>query len=398
MNIDQIQVGFRYRKDLGNLRTLVESIGDVGLLHPAVVTPDGRLIAGQRRLEACRLLGWTEIPVTVVDLYQAARGEAHENFVRKDLLPSEIVALKRAIEPLERREARERQGHKADLCHPATVAEWQRAYPGDARDNIARYLGVGRTTIERAEAVVDAAEEEPEEYGYLVEQMDRSGKVAGAYRRLEVLRQARELDAAPPALPTGPFQVIVADPPWRYESGNSLPYPTMDIEEIKAMPVAEIADENAILWLWTTNAHLRVAFDVLEAWGFEYKTLLTWVKDRMGTGEWLRGQSEHCMLAVRGKPVFLHGNHATVLEAPRREHSRKPDEFYNLVEAACPGSRVDLFCRERRTGWKVYGNSTDFFEARKSMALEIETECTHAPKTGADLLSSSNLISSSVKP
>ena len=152
-------------RTLGDLRALAESIEEVGLLHPVVVTPEGRLIAGQRRLEACRLLGWSDIPVTVVDLYQAARGEAHENFVRKDLLPSEIVALKRAIEPLERREARERQGSRADLCHPATVAEGQRASSGDARDKIARYLGVGRTTIERAEAVVDAAEDEPEEYG-----------------------------------------------------------------------------------------------------------------------------------------------------------------------------------------------------------------------------------------
>src|SRR5713226_3509350 len=168
MNIEKIEVGFRYRKDLGDLHVLAESIADVGLLHPVVVTPEGRLIAGQRRLEACRLLGWTEIPVTIIDLFQAARGEAHENFVRKDLLPSEIVALKRAIEPLERREARERQGTRADLCLPATVAECQRAYPGDARDKIARYLGVGRTTIERAEAVVNAADEEPEEFGHLV--------------------------------------------------------------------------------------------------------------------------------------------------------------------------------------------------------------------------------------
>src|ERR1700694_4338539 len=137
MDIDQIQVGFRYRKDLGDLRTLAQSIADVGLLHPVVVTPEGRLIAGQRRLEACRLLGWTEVPVTVVDLYQAARGEAHENFIRKDLLPSEIVALKSAIAPLERREARERQGHKGDLCPSATVAERQGAYPRDTRDNVA---------------------------------------------------------------------------------------------------------------------------------------------------------------------------------------------------------------------------------------------------------------------
>src|ERR1035437_156238 len=357
MRIEQIQIGFRYRKDLGDIRPLVDSIAEVGLLHPVVVTPDGRLIAGQRRLEACRLLGWTDVPVTVVDLYQAARGEAHENFVRKDLLPSEIVALKRAIEPLERRAARERQGSRTDLCHPATVAERQ----GDARANIVRYLGVGRTTIERAEAVVEAAEEEPEEYGHLVEQMDRSGKVAGAYRRLTVLRQAKELDAAPPRLPTGPFQVIVADPPWRYESGNFLPYPTMDIEDIKAMPVRDIAAADAILRLWTTNTHLRAAFEIAEAWGFEYKTALTWVKDRMGTGEWLRGQTEHCLLAARGKPTFLHGNQTTALQATRREHSRKPEEFYSVVESTCPGGKIELFCRQRRSGWEAYGNSIDLF-------------------------------------
>lgn len=357
MRIDAIQIGFRYRKELGDLRSLADSIGEVGLLHPVVVTPEGRLIAGQRRIEACRLLGWEDVPVTVVDLLQAARGEAHENFARKDLLPSEIVALKRAIEPLERRAARERQGTRADLCHPATMAEGR----GDVRDKIARYLRVGRTTIERAEAVVDAAEEEPEEFGYLVEQMDRSGKVSGAYRRLEVLRQARQLEAAPPELPTGPFQVIVADPPWRYDSGNDLPYPTLDIAEIKALPIPGIAADDSILWLWTTNAHLRAAFEVVDAWGFEYKTALTWVKDRMGTGEWLRGQTEHCLLAARGKPLFLHGSQATVLNAERRQHSRKPEEFYSVVEATCPGSRVELFCRCRRSGWHVYGNDIDRF-------------------------------------
>lgn len=356
-HIAAIDVGFRYRQDLGDLRSLAQSIGEVGLLHPIVITPEGRLIAGQRRLEACRQLGWTEVPVTVVDLLQAVRGEAHENFVRKDLLPSEIVALKRAIEPLERREARQRQGSRVDLRSPIAVTESQ----GESRDKIARYLGVGRTTIDRAEAVLEAAEEDPEEYGHLVEQMDRSGKVASAYRRLTVLKQARKLEVARPELPSGPFQVVVADPPWRYESGNDLPYPTLSIEEIKGLPVRNLADENAILWLWTTNAHLRVAFEVVESWGFGYKTLLTWVKDRMGTGEWLRGKTEHCLLGARGNPVFLHGSDTTALEAARRQHSRKPEEFYELVERVCPGSRVDLFSRQQREGWCVYGDQTKQF-------------------------------------
>ena len=356
LSIDQIEIGFRYRKDLGDLQPLAASIAEVGLLHPVVVTPEGRLIAGQRRLQACRLLGWAEVPVTVVDLYQAARGEAHENFIRKDLLPSEIVALKRTIEPLERRAARERQGSRADLCNPGTLE-----YQGDARDNVARYLGVGRTTIERAEAVVEAAEEDPDEYGHLVEQMDRSGKIAGAYRRLIVQQQAKQIMAEPPVLPTGPFRVIVADPPWQYESGYSLPYPTMPLEEIKAMAVRELAEENSVLWLWTTNTHLRAAFEVVESWGFEYKTLLTWVKDRMGTGEWLRGQTEHCLLAARGKPIFLHGDHGTVLSASRREHSRKPEEFYSLIEEICPGAKLELFSRNTRGGWRAFGNDTDCF-------------------------------------
>ncbi len=116
--------------------------------------------------------------------------------------------------------------------------------------------------------------------------------------------------------------------------------------------------------LWTTNAHLRIAFEVIEAWGFEYKSLLTWVKDRMGTGEWLRGQTEHCLLATRGEPVFLNGSHTTVIHAARREHSRKPDEFYMLVEATSPGSKVELFCRQRRRGWEAFGNSTSLFESQ----------------------------------
>lgn len=359
MQIGDISIGVRYRKDLGDVEALADSIRSVGLLHPVVVTPEGRLIAGQRRLAACRILGWDEVPATVIDLEQVILGEQHENLARKDLLPSEIVALKRAIEPLEREAAHKRQGARNDLEHPATVAECEKK--GEARNRIARLLGVGRTTLARAEEVVEAAEADPDEYGHLVEQMDRSGSVAAAHRRLRVQQQARQLETEPPPLPCGPFHIIVADPPWRYDTGNSLPYPTMDIEQIKALPVAKIAEQDAILWLWTTNAHLRVAFDVVEAWGFEYKTLLTWVKDRMGTGEWLRGQTEHCLLAARGKPVFLHGSHATVLQAVRREHSRKPEEFYALVEATCPGSKVELFARQVRCGWQLFGDQVGLY-------------------------------------
>ena len=145
------------------------------------------------------------------------------------------------------------------------------------------------------------------------------------------------------------------------------------VEEIKAMPIETIAADDATLWLWTTNALLRIAFDVVGAWGFEYRTLRTWVKNQLGTGAWLRGQTEHCLLAVRGKPVFLHGNHSTALEAARREHSRKPEEFYALVEATSPGSKVELFARQGRKGRSAFGDQTrKFLEPSEASSLNFE--------------------------
>lgn len=172
----------------------------------------------------------------------------------------------------------------------------------------------------------------------------------------------------PQPLPAGPFRVLVADPPWQYEKRaedathrGANPYPTMTIEQICAIPVRPIAHEDSVLWLWTTNAFMREAFQVIDAWGFHEKTILTWAKDRMGVGDWLRGQSEHCILAARGKPVVTLTNQTTILRASPREHSRKPDEFYSIVEALCHGSKVELFAREARSGWRTWGAEADKF-------------------------------------
>jgi N6-adenosine-specific RNA methylase IME4 len=88
---------------------------------------------------------------------------------------------------------------------------------------------------------------------------------------------------------------------------------------------------------------------------------LTWVKGKMGTGDWLRGQTEHCLLAARGRPVLTLTNQTTVLCAPTREHSRKPEAFYRLVESLCPGAKVELFARQRRAGWAAHGPQAELF-------------------------------------
>ncbi len=364
MHIRDIRVGKRHRQHVGDVRTLAVSIARLGLLQPVVVDQRGRLIAGARRLAAVRALGWTTVPVRVIrtlsDAADALRAQRDENVERVQFTPSEIVSIARSLEPLERREARKRQGTRTDK-HPGKIPEGAK---GDTRDRLAAVVGVSGRTLDKARAVVEAAERDPQKYRHLLEQMDSTGNVHGAFRQLERYRQAERIAAEPPPLPTGPFRVIVADVPWRYDvraddltHRGTPPYPTMTVEEICALPVIELAADDCVLWLWVTNAHLRESFTVLDAWGFQSKTMLTWAKQKPGVGNWLRGQTEHCHLAVRGKPTVLLTNQTTLLTAPVRAHSEKPEAFYRLVEQMCPGAKVELFARRHRRGFMAHGSA-----------------------------------------
>lgn len=220
-------------------------------------------------------------------------------------------------------------------------------------------------TVEKIAAVVTAAKSEPERYGKLVADMDRTGRVNGVYKRLCVARQAERIRAEPPPLPRGPYRVIVADPPWPFDIRQddpshraTHPYPQMSLSKICDLDVASIAAPDSILWLWVTNYHfLNGALEVVGAWGFTPITILTWAKDKIGLGAWLRGQTEHCILATRGKPVVTLTGQSTLLRAPARAHSQKPDEFYALVESLCPAPRYcELFQRTARPGWDGHGD------------------------------------------
>jgi N6-adenosine-specific RNA methylase IME4 len=369
--IDAIRVGERHRKDLGDIDGLAANIAELGLLHPIVIRPDGTLIVGERRLRAAQALGWSEIPVTVVDLDSVVRGEYAENSFRQNFTLSEAVAIKRALEPLEKAAARQRQaqagpatGRGAKATSGAKLAQ---AVKGKTRDKLTAFTGIKRTTLAKAEAIVDAAEAEPEKFGKLLEDMDRRNRADGPFKRLRVIRQAEQIRAEPPPLPNhGPYRVATCDVPWPSEVDDPdpaqrgyWPFPTMSIAELCALPVGSIMHPDSILWFWTTNFHMRHAFTVLDAWGFhDTPTILTWGKSHFGMGVWLRGQTEHCIVAVRGKPVVTLINQTTLLHAPVRGHSEKPREFYELVESLCPAPRyAELFSR-RRYGekWDCHGD------------------------------------------
>ena len=367
--IDKIIVEGRFRKDLQNLESLMASIESVGLLHPIVVDEAGKLIAGERRLESCKRLGWTEIPVHLVKVEDILEAQRDENTARSDFLLTELVGIYEAIGEKKRGEAKERQkagissdGKSGGRGKKKPSGKFPQGIGGRSKDAIAAYGGVSGRTLEKAIAIVKAAETNPEKFGDLPAEMDRTKRVNGVYKKLVVAKQAEKLNAEPLPPPEGPFAVIVIDPPWKYSlrSGDSShrssnPYRSMDLEEIQLLPVQKISHENSILWLWTTNNFMREALHLVEFWGFNTKTILTWIKNRIGTGDWLRGQTEHCILAAKGRPTVTLTNQSTALIAPAGKHSEKPDAFYELVKSLCPGSKIDMFSRKERVDFHPWG-------------------------------------------
>jgi N6-adenosine-specific RNA methylase IME4 len=345
VEIAGIRIGERRRRDMGDVDEFAANIAQLGLLHPIVIDRrTGRLIAGERRVRAFQMLGRDRIPATLIDLEQIAAGEYAENAFRKDFTPSEIVSIRRALEPIERELAKQRQlsGRPS-----AKFAEG-----GNTLDKIGRVVGKHRDTISKATAIVEAVEADPERFAKLQDDMDRTGRVHGPFKRLRVMRQAAAIRAEPPPYPhLGPYRV---------GAGAFYPYATMSIEQICAEgpKVRAIMHDDAIMWFWSTNYHMRYAYMVLDAWGFEPKTIATWVKDRFGYGDLLRNQTEQCILATRGKPVVELTNQTTVIYGPLRAHSQKPESFYELVESLCPAPRYAyLFARNfERERWDCHGD------------------------------------------
>lgn len=168
-----------------------------------------------------------------------------------------------------------------------------------------------------------------------------------------------------------PYTVIYADPPWLYrdkaragERGASFKYSVMDLEAIKALPVSGIAAPDSLLFLWSTMPMLPAALEVVEAWGFKYKTVaFVWVKTTVsgrlfwGMGNWTRANAELILLGIRGRPKRLSAGVHQVLMTERRAHSQKPDEARERIVSLCGDvPRIELFARTKINGWDTWGD------------------------------------------
>ena len=194
LKLNKIKVGNRFRKDLGDLKQLKNSIQEIGLLHPLVVSEKNELIAGYRRLKALQELGYEESSVTVVNLEDLRKGEIQENLVRKNFTVSEMVAIKRAMEP----EVSVGQGKRTDL----TCGNFPQVKGEKTRDILGSYVGVSGRTLEKAEKIVEAAEQHPEKFGKLLEKVDNK-EISVHAAHIQVRRAEKHIN--PPELPDGEF-------------------------------------------------------------------------------------------------------------------------------------------------------------------------------------------------
>jgi site-specific DNA-methyltransferase (adenine-specific) len=169
-------------------------------------------------------------------------------------------------------------------------------------------------------------------------------------------------------LPDKKYSVLVADPPWQYrnkntggsmKSGSSAKYPTMSLEEICSLPIQSICERDCVLFLWGTTPLADYSMEVMKKWGFKYKTKIYWRKIMsLGMGYWFRGQVEECLVGVRGNVKAFRLQKPNFIQSKVRNHSQKPEEFFQLIEPAIKNlnPKIELFAREQRDGWDSWGN------------------------------------------
>lgn len=215
--------------------------------------------------------------------------------------------------------------------------------------------------------IVAKVKAEARENDDIVSRSQVLSRIKAEKRAADIQRQVKEIEEKTLEQPDGLFDVIAMDPPWNYGTDYNAegrrvanPYPEMTQEELKAIQIP--ASENCVLFLWTTHKFIKDAFELLETWGFNYKNMFVWNKQKIGMGNLIRMQCEFCLMATKGKPIFKDVHDVRdIIEEPRREHSRKPEAFYNLVETLCTGRKLDYFSREKRENWECYGNDTEKF-------------------------------------
>jgi N6-adenosine-specific RNA methylase IME4 len=191
-------------------------------------------------------------------------------------------------------------------------------------------------------------------------------KVRQKLREQNIEKQKEEIENNKLPEINGLYDIISIDPPWNYgrkydPDGSRVanPYPEMSNDDIKKIKLP--LNYNAVVFLWTTHKFLPIAFEILNHWQLDYKATMVWDKVNIGMGNWFRMQCEFCLVGIKNKPFWNNTKFSELIKEKRREHSRKPDSFFNLINEICAGRKLEYFSREKRDGWDVFGNDVNKF-------------------------------------
>jgi N6-adenosine-specific RNA methylase IME4 len=356
---------------------LVADIKAHGLHEPIVLFED-KVLDGRNRLRACEVAGATcrfetytgDNPVAYVVSLNLRRRHLDES--QRAMVAARLATLKLGDNQHSEGSSIEEASRLLNVGHASV--ERAKTVQRDGAPELIHAVEHGAVSVSAAADVATLSTQEQREIVARGEReiLEAAKAIRGAKARERyAVRMARNIaiSARNRPIETGQrYPIILADPPWDYrlynkESGSSRAtaehYPTMSLDEICAVPVPDLATDAAALFLWATAPQLQESFEVLAAWGFEYKNNAVWVKDTIGLGHFIRGQHEILLIATRGDmPCPLPANRPpSVISAPRREHSRKPEEAYTLIETMyLPLPRIELFARSGRLGWAAWGN------------------------------------------
>ena len=371
--------------NISELQELADDIKDNGLKVPIVIY-DGKIIDGRNRAKACELAGVSPAyrSVDVEDPYMWAwslNGERRhlDSQEQKGIIwkklhgMSEAMRQKRAAIKREADRARSAaaKGHEyrgnqhipasaCTDCTPTTSPKPQQQ-PRPTRNAEAKAAGVNTGAMARASALLNASPELAEKVAKGEIKFTEAKREA---KREEIKTRIEEVERAPkPTTIEGPFDVVLADPPWRYDFSETKQrdvennYPTATVDDICGH--TPDTNKDAILLLWATAPKLLEAIKVMNAWGFSYKTQAVWDKQKIGMGYWFRGQHEILIVATKGKvsPPPDFARVGSVFSEARGKHSKKPECVYAWIERAFfDKKKLEMYCREPREGWGVWGN------------------------------------------
>ncbi len=342
-------------------RAFLADITARGIRTPLEITPAGAILDGHQRLKAAVEIELESVPVTIVEAEDEVEYMLLAALRRRQLTASQRAALAVELSQLDERRQQARTRSLANLKRGQDKPEGATLPPrqGKTRDVAAQLAGVSPRILQDALTVKDA---DPAMF-----QRVKNGDIAAhlASRKVRRARRDANLPTAPP-LPDEPFQILAADPPWQMGNpdGPHAPeqhYPTLTLDQLKQLQPP--AADDALLYLWAVNCLLPEALELMQSWGFTYKTNLVWVKPSIGLGKWTRNRHELLLLGRKGNhpcpdPEDLPDS---VIEALRGRHSEKPECVYELIERAHPAaSKLELFARgPARPGWVTWGNEAD---------------------------------------